>query len=313
MTPASHIEIPEDQTLRIGTLNVNHAPESLAERAQLLCDELNTERPAVFCLQEVTFNGDGSSEQLREIARRTGLGIVANKHQKSLGNGQFSGVAILSSLKVRDSGHFNLRVEQSNNNTAVFAVLETLGGRTLIAITAHLHWGGNGERERLIQLTTIDHHVKLLLEQYGDDNTMVVLTGDFNAQPDGDALRFLTGKGAGSNNRYTFWTDCNEFAAPGSESATVANNNHWAAETAKIKDIVFPALMPNRRIDYIMSYGWSYGKPGSPLKQRRAFDDDSIYGFTASDHYGLITDFWNPALVPAENVSAVSEIAEAVG
>jgi hypothetical protein len=66
--------------------------------------------------------------------------------------------------------------------------------------------------------------------------------------------------------------------------------------------IEFPELLPDRRIDYVWTYGWAYGRPGCPVAMQRSFTDTTRYGYPASDHYGLTVDFWVPpvlAPVPA--------------
>lgn len=284
--------IPAEHQVRVSTLNVLHTPEAMHERTLSLCAQVREIAPDILCLQEVTFDSDGSSLVLKNITHETGMTVVTSLRQTPEDYTYASGTAILSRLSCIESGSFPLGSTFSNNDNASYAVFDYTSGRTIIAITVHLCWGGHMERERLIQLTAIDARVQELMEQYRNESPTVVLCGDFNATPQGDALRFMRGDGAGANGKYTYWTDAWATAGTPENEFTVVNDNHWAMQTAKVQGIKIPQLLPNRRIDYVLSYGWSYGKTGSPLTFDRSFADESQFGFPTSDHYGLTVDFW---------------------
>lgn len=287
------LQIPDHHKLRIGTFNAMHIRHSIAERTELLCNEVKQSRHDIFCMQEVMFEQDGSSIQLKNLAFDSGLNIVTAIPQAYRKDGNRTGNAILSRLRVLESGNFSLRAEAYIED-GTYAVFEHPSNRVVIAINVHLAWGGDKERERLMQATALDYKTKSLMEQYADRNPMVVLAGDFNTTPDADTMRFLKGSGAGSNARYTYWTDAFDVVGyPGNE-VTSSRDNFWAQSTAMESGIQLPQFIPNRRIDYILTYGWQYGKPGSPLRLSRSFTDKAKYGFTASDHFGLDADFWVP-------------------
>lgn len=297
--------LPGDELLRIGTLNTNHDPQAAGERTELIVDEQNRLGHHVLCLQEVRFEYDGTSMQLEHLVRGTGLALVTAKAQAEEAGG-LTGNAILSSLPVRESGEFLLGTPDAKIPYASYAVLTTPSGRALIVVSAHLYWGGDRERQRLIQATTINARVRELLAAYQDEHPVAVLAGDLNTDPDSDTIRYLRGKGAGATHGYTYWTDAFTAGDP-AEAVTMANDNPWAIETAKLKDIRFPQLLPNRRIDYIWTYGWTYGKPGGVVALQRTFTNTSRYGYPASDHYGLTADLWTPALSPAPPLWSDSE------
>jgi endonuclease/exonuclease/phosphatase family metal-dependent hydrolase len=141
------------------------------------------------------------------------------------------------------------------------------------------------------------------MDQYKDHNPLAILTGDFNTLPGSDTNRYLNGLGAGANGGYTFWTEAFALAGNPEEATTVSAGNHWAQLTARSVGIEFPEMLPDRRIDYVWTYGWAYGRPGCPVAMQRSFTDTTRYGYPASDHYGLTVDFWTPpilAKVPAE-------------
>lgn len=293
------LSIPAENQMRLTTLNAWHNDTMASERNELLCAELREIKPEVLCLQEVRFEPDGSSRQLKEITYATGLKVATGTSQTPPDYPHTSGNAILSTLPVLEAGTFFLNTPRAVVEDASYAVLQHSTGRAIIAISAHLHWGGNKERERVTQVTTIDREANVLAARYSHLKPLVVLAGDFNTLPESDSMRFLRGLGAGSDGRYTYWTDAWETHGTPEKQATVTNENHWAKETARSVGIQMPHMMPNRRIDYIMSLGWNHGKDGTVLRMNRCFDDAGTRGYTASDHYGLTADFWTAPL-PAQ-------------
>ena len=288
------ITIPVGHQVRVSTLNALHSNNAVAERTSLMCDELQVLQPDIICLQEVIFEPDGSSIQLKNLTHESGLNIITAMRQTPADYKHSSGTAILSRLHPIEAGSFPLGTPTATNDNASYAVLEHSSGRTVIAITAHLHWGGDKGRERLVQLTAIDRRAKQLMSRYETMNPMVVLTGDFNTLPDSDSIRFMKGLAPGSDGGYTFWSDTWDTLGTPENEVTLANDNHWAKNTAQSVGILLPHLMPNRRIDYVMGLDWTYGKAGSPLTFQRSFDSTERFGFPASDHHGITVDFWAP-------------------
>ena len=288
------LSIPVEHQVRISTLNTWHNSDCVPERTSLLCTELQTVQPDILCLQEVIFEPDGSSLQLKNITHGSELNIITALQQTPSDYHHCSGTAILSSLHPVESGSFPLGTPTATNDNASYAVLEHASGRAIIVITAHLHWGGDKERERLVQLTSIDSEAKKLAERYSALHPMVLLTGDFNTVTDGDAMRFLRGLGSGSDGSYTRWTDAWESSGTPENEVTSSPQNHWAQNTARSVGIQLPHMLPHRRIDYIMSLGWNYGNAGAALRFERGFDSTAKFGFSTSDHYGLTADFWAP-------------------
>ncbi|ACL42026.1 Endonuclease/exonuclease/phosphatase (plasmid) [Pseudarthrobacter chlorophenolicus A6] len=306
MSPVTS-RIPAEHQLRVTTLNINHAPDELERRTGLACDELSALLPAVLCLQEVRFEVDGGSFQLDTIAAETGLAVVSARAQHPTRDGALSGNAILSHLPAIEAGSIVLGTPDCQLTRADYAVLEATTGQTLIVVSAHLAWGGDQEGTRLIQMTAIDNRVRTLMGRYQDQNPVAILAGDFNTLPTSDTNRYLNGQGTGANDGYTFWTEAFAVVGNPEEAATVAAGNYWAQQTARSVGIEFPEMLPDRRIDYVWTYGWAYGRPGCPVAMQRSFTDTTRYGYPASDHYGLTVDFWMPpvlAQVPAVLASA---------
>ena len=89
----------------------------------------------------------------------------------------------------------------------------------------------------------------------------VLLCGDFNAMPDEPAIRLLSGLSEAP----TFWTEAQDTAAMlgrgGPYPTVLPGTSAEAAVTARSQGLD-PRLVPGRRIDYMFSYGWNYGRPG---------------------------------------------------
>jgi endonuclease/exonuclease/phosphatase family metal-dependent hydrolase len=106
----------------------------------------------------------------------------------------------------------------------------------------------------------------------------VIVCGDFNAGPDSDEIRMLTGRCATAVPHMVFY-DSWEMAGDGSPGYTWSNRNPIAAL----------GLYPDRRFDYIFSAWPRRGGVGHPvhcaLLGVRPPDQDQI-----SDHYGVVAD-----------------------
>jgi endonuclease/exonuclease/phosphatase family metal-dependent hydrolase len=116
--------------------------------------------------------------------------------------------------------------------------------------------------------------VRALARMVGDADGYVVLLGDFNAAPDSDEIRMLTGRvetGAPGVVFYDAW----EVAGDGGPGHTWSNANHWANA----------GLLPPRRIDYVFTPWPRRGGAGHPIRC-------DLIGVTdpPSDHYGVLAD-----------------------
>lgn len=106
-----------------------------------------------------------------------------------------------------------------------------------------------------------------------------VVCGDFNAGPDSDELRMLTGASTVARPGLVFY-DAWEIGGDGTPGHTWSNRNALAV----------PALYPDRRIDHVLSAWPRAGGLGHPTRC-------TLLGVTASpddpqlsDHYGVLAD-----------------------
>ena len=108
-----------------------------------------------------------------------------------------------------------------------------------------------------------------------DRGELTIICGDFNAGPDSDEIRMVTGR---TGETGVFWYDAWELAGEG-PGITWSNANPWAA----------PSLMPDRRIDYVFSAWPRPGGAGHPLRAELVGTEESD-GVVPSDHYGVVAE-----------------------
>lgn len=102
-----------------------------------------------------------------------------------------------------------------------------------------------------------------------------VVAGDFNAPPDSDEIRMLTGRSAPGTPGVVFY-DAWEIAGDGGPGYTWSNANPWAQ----------PGLYPDRRFDYVLSAWPRAGGAGHPVRCE-------VVGAgprPASDHYAVLAE-----------------------
>jgi endonuclease/exonuclease/phosphatase family metal-dependent hydrolase len=107
----------------------------------------------------------------------------------------------------------------------------------------------------------------------------VVVCGDFNAGPDSDELRMLTGRSETPVPGLVFY-DAWELSGDGTPGYTWSNRNPLAA----------PGLYPDRRFDYILSAWPRAGGVGHPTHCELLGDTPTPEQPQLSDHYGVLAD-----------------------
>jgi endonuclease/exonuclease/phosphatase family metal-dependent hydrolase len=103
-----------------------------------------------------------------------------------------------------------------------------------------------------------------------------VICGDFNADPQSDEIRMMTGQTAVEPGLPVFhdaWT----FANPLAPGLTWDNANPYVAAW----------LEPDRRIDYIFT-GWPKARGAGHITDCRIVANTPINGIWASDHHALL-------------------------
>jgi len=104
------------------------------------------------------------------------------------------------------------------------------------------------------------------------------VAGDFNAEPDATAIRYLCGL-ATLEGTSTYFQDAWRLAGDGGPGLTWSNANPHAALDAE----------PDRRLDYIFSGFHGRSAAGRPLACR-VVADAPVDGVWPSDHFGVLAD-----------------------
>lgn len=165
-------------------------------------------------------------------------------------------------------------------------VTEAMGVKVL-AISSHSPWGAASEGARLRHNEAIEFRAQSLAFHCKTDLT--VLGADLNAEPDYRSIRYLRGKDLDSAGKLsTLWTDgWNSAGKPENEATVSARDNLLAASVARQTGAIDASAVPDRRIDYLMTRGWNYGRRGGFLSFERLTHPR---GLEISDHYGLVAE-----------------------
>lgn len=298
-------------TRSIVTINALISQAERWERTDRIAEELRTMNPDVVLLQEVTSEVfDGTSDILNRMAERSGMAVasyevfkewdVLPQNSTPYGGGTFSpfrsGVGILTTLPVVESGRaYTTDPNPDVSGHGCYAVLED-GPNILIVFSLHGAWGGDRPQNRENQFIHAVHQASYLEKKYASRNPVVVLGGDFNAEPDSAVLRYLTGQQS-LNGNGTFWIDAWDYLGEG-PGWTFDPSSYWAKSTAHYVGIEHPEFMPMRRLDYLLVKGWVYGRRGQPASVSLCFNDEDERGATVSDHFGVQATLWMPEKWP---------------
>ena len=228
----------------------------------------------VVLLQEVWATDEGQ-DQAAELASE--LGYEVARTTDGDGRPQRFGNAILSRWPIRS--HEMIRLPDGEGNpshrSALTAVVDAPAGPQSFTVT-HLAWQYDAGSLRARQLDAV---VDLLARHRPEDPTAPppVLGGDFNAVPDSDEIRRLTGLTTPYRPGLVF-TDCWAAVGDGPGHTWTRNNPHSV-----------DALWPRRRLDYVF-VAWPRPKPlGNPrsadLAGCRPHD-----GMVPSDHYAVVVE-----------------------
>jgi endonuclease/exonuclease/phosphatase family metal-dependent hydrolase len=274
--------------LRVATINVWNKSGPWLARLPLIRKELERLQPEVVGLQEVLrFRPDSaedaplttSNDQATEIA--DGLGFhIAYSVASDYGNGLKFGNAVFSRHPIVEERSFQLPgLESGESRSLLYALCETPHGRLPVFVT-HLNWKFHHGSVRQRQVAFI---AERLTEVAPIDGPLLppVLMGDFNAAPDADEIRFLTGL-CSFDGKTVYFADAWVFAGEG-PGHTFDRSNDYAVK----------AREPSRRIDYIFVRGPDRQFRGEPMHAEVAFNAGARSGAETiwpSDHFGVYAD-----------------------
>lgn len=260
-----------ETTMRIVTWNVWGRFGRWRERQAGIEDTLATAAPDVVCLVESW--ADPQANQPGLVAARLGYA-----HSVFAGDWQeedwTSGIGLVSRWPVTRHEHQALAGDDGSGvGTALSALVEGDHGPLQLFVVI-LDYPLHASAVRQAQVRQLAG----LISERTRRRHPTVVCGDFNAGPDSDELRMLTGRAAAAAPGLVFY-DAWEIAGDGTGGHTWSNQNPLAAV----------ALYPDRRMDYVLSAWPRRGGVGHPVRcQRlgvRPAGEPQL-----SDHYGVLAD-----------------------
>ena len=159
--------------------------------------------------------------------------------------------------------------------------------------TCHLAAAPHHGRHRRKQVQAIDAQVRELRadrDEFADFGTPrahmpAILTGDFNAEPGSDEIRWLKGHTV-LDDTTTFWQDAWEVAGHGGPGLTQDWRTHELAASLNVH---------RKRIDYVfVADPFLRAGAGGRVLTARVVADQPLTGVQASDHCGVVVEIeWN--------------------
>ena len=199
-----------------------------------------------------------------------------------LGAGRTFGNGLLSRFPILEYQTITLPNPYQREQRALLAVLIDAPSGQLPVFVTHLDWQLDGSYARCQQVRFIADQIDLWVaaarRRAGADVLPAVLAGDFNAEPNSDEIRFLTGLhalgGAGEGlPRGVYFNDCYGRAAAEERPTPLAGSgaDDGGATFARRNPFAARAREPDRRIDYIFAALPDAKGRGEPLRAWRCF------------------------------------------
>ncbi len=227
--------------------------------------------PDIIAMQEV-WKADGQ-EPLADIARN--LGLQYSPCTEWFEPAQLdSGTAVLSRWPVSETHHRRLQgFDGGDGGLVQFARIDGPRGQIEVFVVM-LDWRPDLSHVRQAQVRELAGYVA----ETSNAAHPVVLCGDFNAGPDSDEVRMLTGLAQPASPGLVFY-DSWEVAGEGGNGHTWAKRNKWAAA----------ALLPDRRIDYVFS-AWPRARGAGHPVRCEVLGAPGLDGVDPSDHFAVMAE-----------------------
>lgn len=262
--------------MRVLTWNLWWSFGPWKERQQAIRAVLEQQQADVLFLQE-TIPAEAQTEELADLF---GFHFVESSIAPSIGQARrVSGMsnAIISRWPILASNQILLPSGEGRPQvrTALMCHLDTPWGSWPVG-TTHLDHSFDGSSIRLQQVDALADMVRDELST-ADGRLPAIIGGDFNAVPDSDEIRRLTGRTQVKNAQLVF-ADMWELRGEG-------HGRTWDGSNPYLRD----ANWPNRRIDYLF-VTWPRPKPAGHPSRVWLAGTEPVDGVMASDHYAVVAD-----------------------
>jgi endonuclease/exonuclease/phosphatase family metal-dependent hydrolase len=259
-----------ETTCRVVTWNVWGRYGDWSARLDGIIAELERSRPDIVCLEEAWSTPE--QQQVDLVGQALGL-----PHRFAFGDwpqeGWVSGAAVCSRWPIGTWERRPLHGDADSAGTAVYAQIDgPRGVIQLFVVMLNYPLHASGVRQQQVR------ELAEFVSGVASRRHPVIVCGDFNAGPDSDEVRMLTGRSLPPAPGMVFY-DAWEIAGDGGPGFTWSNRNPLAAT----------ALFPDRRFDYVLSAWPRRGGAGHPtgceLLGVRPPGEAQL-----SDHYGVAAD-----------------------
>jgi endonuclease/exonuclease/phosphatase family metal-dependent hydrolase len=235
---------PAHAKLRVMTYNI-HVGVGMDKKLDLqrIADVINQEHPDLVGLQEVDRGVKRTEglDEIAELARMTKM-EYAFAHNLDYQGGQY-GVAILSRFTILKVDHRKYENKREAERRGMIRIEVKVNNRTLSFATTHLDY--QYEDGRVFE-------TEQLLEFLKDQTGPLIVVGDFNEEPKGDAYKLMMPKFADA----------------------------WLRSHAEGDGLSYPADKPAKRIDYI------FYRVNDDVRAKRAW----VVSTRASDHIPVMAE-----------------------
>ena len=254
-------------TLRALTWNVWGRFGPWKEREAALVATMRAASPDVIFLQESWVDDDGA-DQASTLADRLGL----DHHCRSEADDRRAN-AIVSRWPLGDVERHNIpSVDGGWAGVIVRAVVDGPRGE-LDAYCVALDWPPQASRGRQ---DAVRYLAELIDSHQRGARRCLIVAGDFNAAPTSDEIRALTGLREPPISGFVLF-DAWDMAGERTGGITWSRSNPWAA----------PALLPDRRIDYVFT-GWPRRGGAGSVLDAAIIGTEPVDGVVPSDHYAVL-------------------------
>ena len=186
-----------------------------------------------------------------------------------------SGTAVLSRWPVSDTGSLKLAgFDGGDGGLVQFARVDGPRGQIDVFVVM-LDWRPDLSHVRQAQVRELATYVN----DTGSPAHPVLILGDFNAAPDSDEMRMLVGQSQTAVPGLVFY-DAWEVASEGGSGHTFSRRNRHAAA----------ALLPDRRIDYVLS-AWPRARGAGHPVRCEVLGTAGLDGVDPSDHFAVMAEF----------------------
>jgi endonuclease/exonuclease/phosphatase family metal-dependent hydrolase len=259
-----------DTRLRVLTWNVWGRGGPWEARLEAIARTLEAAQPDLVALQEVWEKGDRNQAAI--LASRLSFHHVFEGRPTA--GGVSVGNAILSRWPIVHSESSPLPAPPDLEELRNVIRAHVDGPRGPIDVhCTHLNWKLDQSAVRQEQVRAVVHFV----ETAAHHALPPIVAGDFNAVPDADEIRMMTGRTTVPVPGVVF-SDAWEVAGGGGPGHTWVNANHWARQE----------LEPDRRIDYVFVGVPRRGGAGHVTACRLV--GEPVDGCQPSDHLGVLAE-----------------------